>query len=53
MAKVVRRTIDNNGNIIGTFDTKQLLNSLVYDVEFPDGDVTLKNNWEILLPLRL
>ena len=38
-AKVIQFTIDSNGNIIGTFDENTVLNSLVYDVEFPDGAV--------------
>ena len=41
IAKVICRTIDNNGNIIGTFDENPVLNSLVYDVEFPDGTVKI------------
>ena len=39
MVKVICRTIDSNGNIIGTFDENPVLKSLVYDVEFPDGYV--------------
>ena len=39
MAKVVRRSIDINGNIIGDLDKTPSLNSLVYDVEFPYGSV--------------
>ena len=39
MDKVICRTINDNGNIIGTFDENPVLNSLVYDVEFPDGAV--------------
>ena len=39
MAKVVRRALDENGNTIGTFDSNPVLNTLVYDVEFPDGSV--------------
>ena len=39
VAKVICRTIDSNANIIGTFDENPVLNSLVYDVEFPYGDV--------------
>ena len=41
MAKVIRCTININGNIIGTFDENPVLNSLVYDVEFPDGTVKI------------
>ena len=39
MAKVIRRSIDVNGNIIGYLDNIPSLNRLVYDVEFPDGAV--------------
>jgi len=35
MAKVVRRSLDSDGNVIGNLGGN--LNSLVYDVEFPDG----------------
>ena len=35
----VCRNIIMNGNIIGNFDLNPVLNSLVYDVEFPDGAV--------------
>ena len=38
-AKVKGRSRDLNGNVIGTFDTNPILNSIVYDVEFPDGAV--------------
>ena len=39
MAKVIRRSIDTNGNIIGDLANTPSLNKLVYDVEFPDGAV--------------
>ena len=39
MAKVVRRSIDRDGNIIGDFEKTPSLHSLVYDVEFTDGTV--------------
>ena len=38
-AKVIGRSKDEHGKIVGTYDTNPLLNTLVYDVEFPDGDV--------------
>ena len=38
-AKVIFRTIDSNGNIIGNFDENPVINQLVYDVEFTDGPV--------------
>ena len=37
MAKVVRKAVDDNGKVIGSFDENPILNSLVYEVEFPDG----------------
>jgi len=37
MARVLRRSIDEHGRIIGNLDGS--LKSLVYDVEFPDGAV--------------
>ena len=39
MAKVVRRSIDRDGNIIGDLDKTPSLHSLVYDIDFPDGTV--------------
>ena len=39
MAKVIRKSIDINGNIIGDLDKGTSLNSLVYDVKFPDGAI--------------
>ena len=38
-AKVKGRSKDIHGDIIGTFDDNPLLNSILYDVEFPDGAV--------------
>jgi hypothetical protein len=37
IAKVVRSGIDKNGRMIGTFNTKPLLNTLLYEYEFDDG----------------
>ena len=37
MAKVVRRCVDENGKVIGTFDNNPILNSMIYECEFPDG----------------
>ena len=39
MAKVIRRSIGPDGKIVGAFDENPILNTLVYDVEFPDGAV--------------
>ena len=38
--KVKGRAMDIHGHPVGTYDSNPLLNSIVYDVEFPDG--TLK-----------
>ena len=37
MAKALRRLADKQGRIIGKYDNCPALNTLVYDVEFPDG----------------
>jgi hypothetical protein len=37
MAKVVKRAVDNDGRLVGTFNENPTLNSMIYDVEFPDG----------------
>ena len=39
MAKVLRRSLDEDGNLVGNFNQNPLLNSMVYDVEFPDGAI--------------
>ena len=38
-AKVKGRAKDSEGNIIGNYDSNPLLNSMLYDVEFPDGAI--------------
>ena len=38
-AKVKGRAKDMNGDEVGTFDPNPLLNSVLYDVEFSDGDI--------------
>mgnify|MGYP007008190322 CR=1 FL=1 len=38
-AKVRKRTLGPNGKATGTYDDNPMLNSIVYDVEFPDGQV--------------
>ena len=37
--KVFGRSKDDNGNIIGKYDTKLVLNTMVYDVEFLYGSI--------------
>ena len=38
-AKVKGRSKGINGEQVGTYDPNPLLNSIVYDVEFPDGEI--------------
>ena len=37
--KVIQRTIGPDGKVTGTYDNNPFLNSIIYDVEFPDGQV--------------
>ncbi len=37
LLKVLRHSLEENGKVIGAFNDHPLLNTLVYDVEFPDG----------------
>ena len=39
MAKVIQRSLGRDGFILGTYDDNPSLNSIVYDVEFPDGTI--------------
>ena len=42
--KVIRRTIGPNGKVTGTYDNNPFLNSIIYDVEFPDGQVKVDSD---------
>ena len=39
MGKFIRRSIDEHGKLIGTYDDNPVLNSHIYEVEFPDGEI--------------
>ena len=39
MAKVLRRSVNPEGRVIGNTNDNPLLNTLMYDVEFPDGNI--------------
>ena len=39
MGKVIRRSVDEHGKLIGTYDDNPVLNSHIYEVEFPDGEI--------------
>ena len=39
LAKVLRRSVNRDDKTIGQHHKNHLLNTLVYDIEFPDSDV--------------
>ena len=39
VGKVTRRALGPDGTIAGTYDTNPYLNSMIYEVEFPDGQI--------------
>jgi hypothetical protein len=39
MGKVIGRTLGDHGSTMGSYDDNPLLNSMIYDVEFPDGNI--------------
>ena len=39
ISKVIRRAVDKHGKLIGTYNDNPILNSRLYEVEFPDGEV--------------
>ena len=39
MGKVARRSLDADGRTTGTYHDNPFLNTITYDVEFPDGQV--------------
>jgi len=39
LGKVKRRSIDDSGKTIGTYSDNPILNSIIYEVEFPDGEL--------------
>ena len=37
VAKVARRILDEDGKLVGTYSDNPTLNTLMYDVDLPDG----------------
>ena len=37
LARVIRQAVDSDGNVIGSWDSNPILNTLVYECEFDDG----------------
>ena len=38
-AKIIGRSIGSDGHAYGTYDENPVMNTMVYDIEFPDGEV--------------
>eukprot|EP00957_Ditylum_brightwellii_P179306 13660238-Ditylum_brightwellii.AAC.1 len=39
IGKVTRRALGPDGHVVGSYDENQFLNSMIYEVEFPDSQV--------------
>ena len=39
MGKVIGRATGPNGETVGKYDDNPILNSIIYDVEFPEGQI--------------
>ena len=39
LAKTIRKSVDDNGKVIRNFHENPMLNTLVYEFEFPDGTI--------------
>jgi hypothetical protein len=37
--KVTKRAVDHEGKVVGSYDNNPYLNSMIYEVEFPDGQM--------------
>ena len=37
LGKVTQRAVGPDGNVAGTYDDNPMLNTMIYEVEFPDG----------------
>ena len=39
LAKVIKRSVDSDGKVIGNYNELPVLNTMLYDVQFPDGSI--------------
>ena len=39
LAKVIKRSVDLDGKVIGNYNELLVLNTILYDVKFPDGSI--------------
>ena len=39
LAKVIKRSVDSDGKVIGNYNALKMLNTRLYDVKFPDGSI--------------
>jgi hypothetical protein len=55
LAKVMQRSVDSNGKVIGEFNENSLLNTILYECKFEDGTTkvytahpTFFKNWTLM-----
>ena len=39
LAKVIKRSVSSDGKVIGNYNELPVLNTMLYDVKFPDGSI--------------
>ena len=39
LAKVIRKNVDSDGKVLGDYNNIPILNTILYDVQFPDGAI--------------
>ena len=39
LAKVIKRSVDSDGKVIGNYNELPVLNTMLYDVQFTDGSI--------------
>ena len=39
LAKVIKRSVNSDGKVIGNYNELPVLNTMLYDVQFPDGSI--------------
>ena len=39
LAKVIKRSVDSDGKVIGNYNELPVLNTMLYDAKFPDGSI--------------
>ena len=39
LVKVIKNSVDSYGKVLGNYDELPVLNTMLYDVQFPDGSI--------------